>query len=144
MADAVLTPRQVLERQLAAITTRSWDELDQLYAEDVVVDLPFNLPQPLRLEGRGQLHARFAATSGLPLQLDPRNLVIHETDDPEVVVAEFDYEARMTDSGRTFSVANVLVMRVRNGQIVASRDYHNHAVMAEFLGSRPELTSTPR
>jgi hypothetical protein len=29
--------------------------------------------------------------------------------------------------------------RVRNGQIVASRDYHNHLVLAEVLGQLPML-----
>ena len=48
------------------------------------------------------------------------DLVIHETSDPEVVVAEFSYQWRMPDP---MSVACICVVRVRNGQIVESRDY---------------------
>lgn len=136
-AAPVLSPRQVFERHLQAITARAWSELSALYADDCVVDLPFNLPEPLHLVGRQQLHARFQAATNLPLQLEMRNLVIHETQDPEVVVAEFDYFGRMTDTDRTFTVANVIVMRVRDGRIVASHDYHNHAIMAQFLAEQP-------
>lgn len=134
-----LSPREVFEHQRRAINARAWSELSELYADDVVVDLPFNLPQPLRLVGREQLHARFLGGSRLPMEMEMRHLVIHETDDPEVIVAEFDYDGRSTITGKEFSVANVIVMRVRNGRIVSSRDYHNHAVLAEFVGDIPEL-----
>jgi ketosteroid isomerase-like protein len=135
------SPREVFEHHRRAITARAWSELSELYADDVVVDLPFNLPEPLRLKGREQLHARFLGAAKLPLEMEMHNLVVHETSDPEVIVAEFDYHGRMTDSGREFDVANVIVMRVRNGKIVASRDYHNHAVLAQYLGEVPELTT---
>jgi ketosteroid isomerase-like protein len=136
------SPREVFERHRRAITARAWSELAALYAADVVVDLPFNLPEPLRLQGREQLHARFLGGAKLPLEMEMHNLVVHETLDPEVIVAEFDYHGRMTDgSGREFDAANVIVMRVRNGLIVSSRDYHNHAVLAQFLGDVAELTT---
>lgn len=143
MSTATPTPRQVFERLLAAITSRPRVNPSELYAEDALVLLPFNLPEPLRLEGRAQLHARFAATAELPFELEPRNVVIHETQDPEVIVAEFEYHGRMIDTDRTFDVANVVVMRVRNGQIVESHDYHHHARLAEFLGAHPELAAAP-
>jgi uncharacterized protein len=45
----------------------------------------------------------------------------------------------VTSTGRSFQVSNIQVSRVRNGQIVASRDYHNHLVLAEVLGQLPML-----
>jgi ketosteroid isomerase-like protein len=127
------SPRAVFERLLAAITSRSWAELPDLYAEDSVVEQPFQLPAPLRLQGRAQLREHFAAATRLPIELSTRNVVVHETLDPEVVVGEYDYDVHLPATGRRFSVANVIVMRVRDGQIVASRDYHNHAVLADAL-----------
>jgi ketosteroid isomerase-like protein len=135
------SPRQVFERQRRAITARAWSELADLYAEDVVVELPFNLPHALRLVGREQLQARFLAGSALPLEMEMHNVIVRETDDPEVIVAEFDYDGRRTDNGQEFSVANVIVMRVRDGQIVWSKDYHNHAVLAQVIGQLPEPTA---
>jgi ketosteroid isomerase-like protein len=141
-ASSVLSPRQVFERQRRAMHARAWSELSDMYAEDAVVELPFNLPEPLRLVGRQQLHTRFLAGSRLPIQMEMHNLVVHETDDPEVIVAEFDYTGYVTaDPTRTFSVANVMVMCVRNGRIAWSRDYHNHSALAALLGDVPELTA---
>ena len=51
-----------------------------------------------------------------------------------MIVAEFEYAGRVTSTGRSFIVPNILVIRVRDGKIVASRDYHNHALLAEVLG----------
>jgi ketosteroid isomerase-like protein len=47
---------------------------------------------------------------------------IHETADPEVIVAEFAYEFVLPDDS-TAKVPCVFVMRVRDGQIIESRDY---------------------
>jgi ketosteroid isomerase-like protein len=48
------------------------------------------------------------------------DLLIHQTTDPEVVVAEFTYRWR---SQEPLSVGCVVVVRVRDGKIVESRDY---------------------
>jgi ketosteroid isomerase-like protein len=137
-------PRDVFARQLQTIASRSWTSLADLYADDAVVELPFNLPSPLRIEGRAQLEARGHAARDLPLELRPDNLVIHETTDPEVIVAEFDYLGRLTTTGRTFRAANVIIARIRDGKIIASRDYHNHAALADVLGDLAEpLTTAP-
>ena len=93
-----------------------------LYADDTVIEMPFNRPSPMRIAGRQQLEARFETGRDLSLQLTPSNLVIHETTDPEVIVAEFDYDGRVTTTGRTFYAANVIVMRARDGKVAASRD----------------------
>jgi ketosteroid isomerase-like protein len=138
------SPRQVFERQLQCIAARDWPSMAALYADDALIDLPFNLPVPLQIKGRQQLEARNAAAHDLPLELTPNNVVIHETIDPEVIVAEFDYSGRVTTTGATFRAANVIVMRVHNGKIVASRDYHNHAVISAALGDLGRaLTTAP-
>jgi ketosteroid isomerase-like protein len=50
------------------------------------------------------------------------DVVVHETADPEVIVAEFAYEFTSPDDS-TAKVPCVFVMRVRDGQIIESRDY---------------------
>jgi hypothetical protein len=50
------------------------------------------------------------------------DVVVHETADPEVIVAEFAYEFTLPDDSMS-KVPCVFVMRVRDGQIIASRDY---------------------
>ncbi|HEY7485020.1 MAG TPA: nuclear transport factor 2 family protein [Streptosporangiaceae bacterium] len=138
MADTA-SPREVFERVLAGVTGRRWDELPDLYAEDTVVEHPYAMPKPSRLEGREAIRRHFAAGARLPLEMSARNVVIHETADPEVIVGEFDYVGRVTTTGRTFTFSNIFVMRVRDGQIVTSRDYHNHFALAEATGNAPAL-----
>ena len=66
-------------------------------------------------------------------------MVVHETADPGVVVAEWDYEGVVTTTGRSFQVSNIQVSTIRDGKIVASRDYHNHVVLAGVTGRLPSL-----
>jgi ketosteroid isomerase-like protein len=66
-------------------------------------------------------------------------MVIHETADPEVVVAEWDYEGLVTTTGRSFLVSNIQVSTIHDSKIVVSRDYHNHLVLADMMGRLPSL-----
>jgi uncharacterized protein len=94
---------------------------------------------PTRLDGREAIRRYFAAVARMPLELRARNMTVHQTSDPEVVIAEWDYDGLITTTGRSFQVSNIQVSTVRNGQIVASRDYHNHLILAEVLGQLPTL-----
>lgn len=132
------SPRVVFERLLDGVTGKKWDELPDLYAEDAVVEHPYAIPAPTRLEGREQIRKHFAGAAGMPLEMWARNVVVHDTIDPEVIIAEFDYQGRATTTGRTFTFANIFVLTVRDGQIVTSRDYHNHRALAEAFGESPE------
>ncbi|MFD0534481.1 nuclear transport factor 2 family protein [Actinomadura luteofluorescens] len=60
-------------------------------------------------------------------------MLVHDTGDPEVIVAEFGYDGRVTASGRAFRVANIQVLRVRDGLIAETRDYHDHPGFARAL-----------
>ena len=68
-------------------------------------------------------------------------MLVRRTTDPEVIVAEWDYDGLVTTTGRMFRVSNIQVSRVRNGKIVESRDYHNHALMANVMGRLPVLVA---
>jgi ketosteroid isomerase-like protein len=100
------TPAEVVTALIDGVTGRRWEDLPDLYAPDARVVHP----------------------------MQARNLVIHRTMDPEVVIAEFDYVGQVTTTGRPFDVRNIFVVRVRDGQIVESRDYAYHAAMAAAMG----------
>lgn len=127
------SPREVVESLIRGISEGTWDKLSLLYAEDAVVEHPYAVSGPSRIEGRAVLHERFAGAIARPFELSAHNLVIRQTDDPEVVVAEYDYKVRVPQSGEEFETANLLVVRVRDGLIVHSRDYHNHHAFAELI-----------
>ena len=138
------SPREVFQRLIHGITHRAWTELPDLYAEDATVDQPFAPavgPAAGRLVGRQRIAEHFARATQSPLEFEVRNVVVHQTEDPEVIIAEFDYEGRVTTTGRPLRVANIQVVRVRDGKIVATRDYHDHLAIADALGTLPQVAS---
>ncbi|MBT2406032.1 MULTISPECIES: nuclear transport factor 2 family protein [unclassified Streptomyces] len=74
-------------------------------------------------------------------ELNPANVVVREADDAEVVVAEFDYRVHHRVTNRTFEAANIQVLRVRDGLIVSSRDFHDHLALVMAGGGLPELVA---
>jgi ketosteroid isomerase-like protein len=53
------------------------------------------------------------------MKLKACNVIVHETANPEVVVAEWDYDGLATMTGRSFRVSKITVSTIRNGKIVA-------------------------
>ncbi|MGH3377973.1 MAG: nuclear transport factor 2 family protein [Actinoallomurus sp.] len=133
------SPRAVFERLIRGISEGRWDDLADLYAEDAVVDQPLASTAPSRIEGRETIRAHFAGAAGMGLRMVAHDIVVHETSDPEVIVAEFDYD--VTGSGGTVTAANIQVLRVRDGLITATRDYHDHLAIARATGGVPALVA---
>jgi ketosteroid isomerase-like protein len=119
----VTTPRDVVERLLAAAAANDPAQAD-LYADDGVHELPFSPAGPMRLEA-DQLKAMIGAASGAPRIIDQqlRDVHIYQTDDPEVVFTEFTLAGTATATGEPVQMANAMVVRVRDGKIVLSRNY---------------------
>ncbi|MEU9304075.1 nuclear transport factor 2 family protein [Streptomyces sp. NPDC048269] len=137
-----LSPREVFQKLIEGIGAGRFAELAELYAEDAVVETVFEPVGPRRLEGRTALKERFAQVdASSPVELTPANVVVRETDDAEVVVAEFDYQVHHRVTGRTFEAANIQVLRVRDGLIVSSRDYHDHLALIMAGGNLPQLVA---
>jgi ketosteroid isomerase-like protein len=133
------SPRAVFERLIQGISAGRWTDLADLYAEDAVVDQPLVSAAPRRIEGREMIRAHFTGAAGMDLSLVAHDIVVHETADPEVVIAEFDYD--ITGPEGTVTAANIQVLRVRDGLIHATRDYHDHLAIAKATGSLPALVS---
>jgi ketosteroid isomerase-like protein len=135
------SPREVVERLIDGISNGDWQKLHDLYVENAVIEYPFALPAPRRLEGRQAIRRYFEAVAQLPLELRAHNVSVHETPDPEVVIVEYDYDGLATATDRSFQVSNIQLSRISDGLIVSSRDYHNHVVLADATGQLPELFS---
>jgi uncharacterized protein len=125
------TPRQVAEKLVTGISEGRFEEVPKLYAEDCVVEVPYATggAAPL-LKGGAAIREHFSHADAMPFRLRARDLVVHETEDPELVVLSWDYEVTATTTGATATVANVQFLRVRDGLIVHSRDFHDHARFA--------------
>jgi ketosteroid isomerase-like protein len=124
--------RSVFDRFLAASVENRWDDLADLYAEDVTIEMPFTLPGvPRETKGREELRRRFRAAGQVRRLVKAENVVVHETNDPAVLVAELDLHGEV--GGAPFVSSYVMVMTIRDGLIVHSRDYTDTAAAAERL-----------
>ncbi|OXM53685.1 ketosteroid isomerase [Amycolatopsis thailandensis] len=131
------SPRGVFERLVHGVADGDWAGLPELYAEETHVTHPF-LPGAKTLESREDLREHFKFGEQGKVRFQVRDLVVHETLDPEVVIGEFDYQGTAGDS-REFRVSNIFVLRVRDGLIVESRDYADHLAIAAATGRLDEL-----
>ena len=131
------SPREVFERLVHGVADGRWDELPDLYAEDAVVVHPFEPSGAPPLVGRDALREHFRPPGDgteLPFRFQPRNIVVHQTTDPEVIVAEFEYHGTVVATGAPLTLPAVFILRVRDGRIVSSRDYVDHAAFERAAG----------
>jgi ketosteroid isomerase-like protein len=151
------SPREVFD----LLHERVRDDYDMdgqadLYAADGVLELPFARPgTPCRLQGREEILRFLKAAGQRALQAvrrivryDP--LLVHDTADPEVIVAEFDLHGEVSATGRTYRIPFVQVLRVCHDQIVSMRDYfagEARDIVDEALGAGqgpdPERCTVP-
>ncbi|MEU9431293.1 nuclear transport factor 2 family protein [Streptomyces sp. NPDC048252] len=112
-------------RLVHGVASGTFDTLPDLYGEVTDVRHPTAMPESDPLTSRRALQEHFTVPPEVRQSLPKRrvvDVVVHETADPEVIVAEFAYEFTLPD-GSTAKVPCVFVMRVRDGQIIESRDY---------------------
>src|SRR5882757_1644450 len=117
------TPREVFQQLVDGMTGKKWEQLPELFAEDVVIFHPLSTGPEARIEGREKVREHFARMAGFDADLRIDGIVVHETTDPEVVVCE--QILHTTFGGKEVSMPGIRVMRVRDGLIVSSRDYGN-------------------
>jgi uncharacterized protein len=117
------------------------DELAACYAERTDVRHPFSPLGDTPLLSRAALREHFAGggrTAGVE-SYEVAGDHVHATPDPEVVIFEFRYEGVI--DGRAFTIPCIFVVRVRDGEIVESRDYVDHLAGARAFGRLPGLAA---
>jgi uncharacterized protein len=144
MASAA-SPREVFHALVEGVAAGRLDELPRLYAEQTHVVHPFDPVRAPPLRTRAELAAHFGAgrASGEVLERRVANVVVHETTDPEVVVGEFEYRCTSRATGE-FAIPCVFVLRVRDGEIVESRDYIDPLARARGQGTVGRLLDEVR
>ncbi|SRR5258708_3218861 len=136
----VSTPAETIERLFEILINGSLDDRAELYAPDVVIEMPYApAAMPSIVQGREELRTRMKAAEGLWSYDKVGNVHLHQTDDPEVVVAEYQVHGKVTATGKAFVFSYIMVTRVRDGLIVSTRDYFNPLESAAALGRTPEL-----
>lgn len=142
MPAATASARQTVERLLSTITGPDPGDIADCYAPAVIIEMPFAVAPlyPARIETtREELRARFRAGTTVRRYRRLSDVVIHETTDPEVIIAEYQLHGELVQTAEPFAQRFLMIMTVRDGQIVHSRDYTNPITGAQLLGKVPEL-----
>ncbi|ONK11363.1 nuclear transport factor 2 family protein [Streptomyces sp. MP131-18] len=127
-----MEPREVLGRYRQAMLDKSPDDLAELYADDGVHEFPFRFPGvPKRLEGREAVRAGYRTMwDAMPVRATSiREVAVHETTDPQVIIAEQVVLAG-PEGAEPGEVPGLLVIRVREGRIIHVRDYLDSSAAA--------------
>lgn len=120
----------------------SADDLADLYAADAIHELPFVFPgMPARYDGREQVRAAYrAAWAATDARVrDVRDVAVHITADPHVVIAEQVLTGVVASTGEPFEFPGVLVLRVHDALITNVRDYMDGLAVAHAMGRLPAV-----
>jgi ketosteroid isomerase-like protein len=140
--NGTLSPREVFLALVNGVAEGRWDDLPGLYAERTDVVHPFHPLRPPALTTREELRRHFQPTTVDPQLLRrAADITVHETADPEVVIGEFEYQGSAPGTGEPFALPGIFVLRVRNGEIVSSRDYFDHLTSARIRGQFDALVA---
>jgi uncharacterized protein len=138
------TPREVIELVRQMVAGEGNIAFADLFAPNGVLRYPFAPPgSPAELRGREAISEFFGANTGrrAMLEMEGVELVVRETDDPEVVVSEITHHGWAKAIGEPYRFTALGVVRVRDGQIVQYDDYMDPIAMARLLGRTKDLAA---
>lgn len=137
------SPRETVDRFLKAVVSPAPGDMADCYADQVVIEMPFASGlAPERLETtREEIRQGFAAGAASRRYTGLRDVHIHETADPDVLVIEYALDGTRITDGEQFTMTFVMVLTFRSGLIAHSRDYTNPVAGARALGRLPELAA---
>lgn len=132
-----MTPEEVFLKLVHGVAARDFDVLPELYAEQTDVRHPMSPYGDHPLLTRDALREHFGVNGPRVMDVvrfQPENIRVHQTTDPEVIVAEFDYVGTVLATGAPYRTPCIFVLRVRDGLIVESRDYIDHVANIKARG----------
>ena len=141
MTDAFPRAREVLETALSLFLKKDLNGFAGLFAVDGIHELPFAPPGvPVTIQGRDQIRAYLTAITATPIEFrEFADLTIHDTTDPDVVLAEYRAVGEIVSTGAPFSNRYIQVLHTRGGEIALWRDYWSPLPGAQALGRLPQL-----
>ena len=131
------TPADVLARRSQLILNGDADGLAALFAPDAVLESSFAGPPgtSVRLAGREAIREYSRQVMASPLRLEDFEVAeLYQTQDPEVVITEMRAKGTVTTTGRPFTTTSVQIIRIRDGQIVHSRDFADPRILQDVIG----------
>ncbi|MDH2429161.1 nuclear transport factor 2 family protein [Sphaerisporangium sp. TRM90804] len=132
---ALAGPREAFERFRDHLLAGTSAGLETFLADDAVVETPFAPPgAPRHIEGREAFAARAVPQREALLKrirfTAVRDVIVHETADPQVAFIEYELEATREPDGLRAAAPFAVVVRVENGRVTLWREYQNPTAMA--------------
>ncbi|WP_018897942.1 nuclear transport factor 2 family protein [Rhizobium sp. 2MFCol3.1] len=139
-----MTPSEIVKDLVDHFSKSNFEAALALYADDATISIEFGVPAPFQISKvemekliRSAVEARGGKPSPMYRDLSVQDLAVLETKDPAIVVGQWTYLSKV--EGVTYENRNIIVVEVRDGKIVHSRDYHNHIARAFADGTVDHL-----
>ncbi len=136
LGEQGLDARELLRLYRLASISQSRADMSRLYAVDAAHEFPFTAPGfPTRLEGREEIMDWISAgwQARLLSYEQYRTVSVHDTADSGTIVVEQEAIGTSKATG-DFTLPNIVVLTVRDGQITCFRDYVNIPAAVAALG----------
>ncbi|MFK8909165.1 nuclear transport factor 2 family protein [Streptomyces sp. YS-3] len=133
-------PAELFRHGLRLLLDKDIPAWVDLWDDDGLLTFPFAPPGwPNRLEGKGAISDYMRHYPDHIDLHDFADVTIHQTADPETIVAEMRGVGRLVASGDPFDMTYIAVVSVTNGRITRYRDYWNPLAVpqdgaADFAG----------
>ncbi len=131
------TPADVLARRQLMLNGDA-DGFADLFAPDAVMEFCFHGPPgtpPVRVEGREAIREYSRRFTDSPMRIEDFEVTeLHQTQDPEVVIAEVRAKATLTTTGRSITATSIQVLRIQEGHIAAFRDFADPRIFEYLAG----------
>lgn len=133
----IVTSREIVEQVLRAGREMDTERFVGLMAPDGYIEWPYRPPGvPAQVRGRAEIRRHLTETAeGFIRIVEHRNVTLHETTDPEVVIVEYEAHGTLVATGAAFEQMVIAVFHIRDGQILSYRDYINPLPLLEALAS---------
>ena len=121
----------ILRAVFDAIGAADVAALEQLYAEDYVLVMPYAKPEPVRLEGRDVVLPYLARA----FETFRFTLTITELEELSGgdLLAEYTSEGTVVPTGRRYANSYVGIWRFRDGQVISTKEWYDPMAAAEAL-----------
>lgn len=119
-------PRDVLQHLLHLTAEGPSEAMADLFSTDAVFEMPYLPPgAPAQAPGREAFRSHLRDGARLQRFTAVDHVHVHETTDPELVVADYRLHGRVLATGKPFAFDMVMFARIRDGLITWSRTYSN-------------------
>lgn len=138
---------EVVRELIEYMATGRYSEAADLYDDTAEIHVMFALPAPRRIAGhelKARLREATAPRSPMYRDIQCEDLRILVSDPGDVVAAEWRYSSRVPGRSDPVLNHNIIVVQVKDGKIVESRDYHDHVMRAVADGTTAELQEAIR